>query len=251
MSLSTLLVANRDFLVATLRTREFLAGDTTTDFIERVAPARVASPGEAELVLTSQLAALWIQGANRAEARTLAAAPSGWRNARMPEQRVVLVCRDREIEERYRALRGGRFRFGDGAEARIHAWSPDAIDAEVDGRRVRARVARAGDLLVVQGVRGALEFTLKPRFELPGAAATSGGFLAPMPGKVIDLRVRAGTRVRKGETLVVLEAMKMEHPMRATADGVVTEVCVVQGEQVKSGTVLLVFEPDVGSGEAK
>jgi propionyl-CoA carboxylase alpha chain len=242
---------NRDFLVATLRTREFLAGDTTTDFIERVAPARVASPGEAELVLTSQLAALWIQGANRAEARTLAAAPSGWRNARMPEQRVVLVCRDREAEVRYRALRGGRFRFGDGAEARIHAWSPDAIDAEVDGRRVRARVARAGDLLVVQGVRGALEFTLKPRFELPGAAATSGGFLAPMPGKVIDLRVRAGTRVRKGETLVVLEAMKMEHPMRATADGVVTEVCVVQGEQVKSGTVLLVFEPDVGSGEAK
>jgi geranyl-CoA carboxylase alpha subunit len=55
--------------------------------------------------------------------------------------------------------------------------------------------------------------------------------------------------VGKGQTLIVLEAMKMEHPMRAAADGVVTEVCVAQGEQVKSGTVLLVFEPDAGSGE--
>jgi propionyl-CoA carboxylase alpha chain len=240
---------NRDFLVATLRTKEFLAGDTTTDFIERVAPARRAEPTDAELGLATQLAALWIQGANRAAATTLAAAPSGWRNARMPAQRVVFALREREIEVAYRSLRGGRFRFGDGAEARIHLWSPDAIDAEVDGRRVRARIARAGDVILVQGPRGTLELHVKPRFVLPGTAATSGGFLAPMPGKVTLLRVRAGDRVRAGETLIVLEAMKMEHPMRAAADGTVTEVCVAQGEQVQSGTVLLVFEPD-GEGEA-
>jgi propionyl-CoA carboxylase alpha chain len=64
-----------------------------------------------------------------------------------------------------------------------------------------------------------------------------------MPGKVIDLRVQVGDRVKAGETLVLLEAMKMEHPMSATEDGVVSEVRVELGEQVESGAVLLVVEP--------
>jgi propionyl-CoA carboxylase alpha chain len=64
-----------------------------------------------------------------------------------------------------------------------------------------------------------------------------------MPGKVIDLRVAVGDRVRAGDTVLVLEAMKMEHPMTATADGVVREVHVSLGEQVESGTLLLVVEP--------
>ena len=73
-----------------------------------------------------------------------------------------------------------------------------------------------------------------------------GGFVARMPGKVIDLRVEAGERVVAGQTLVVLEAMKMEHPMSATEDGVVTEVRIALGDQVESGTLLLVFEADGG-----
>jgi len=241
---------NRDFLVATLRTPAFLAGDTTTDFIDRVGPARRVEPSEEELTRTSQLAALWIQGANRAAAEALAATPSGWRNARMPEQRVVLVCHEREIEVRYRALRDGRFRFGDGAHARIHAWSPGAIDAEIEGRRMRARVTRAGDRFVVQGPPGDLDFALKPLFELPGAVVVAGGFVAPMPGKVLELRVQLGDRVQAGDTLVILEAMKMEHPMRATADGVVAEVRVAKGDQVEAGTVLLVVENDTAKGES-
>ncbi len=238
-------VTNRDFLVATLRTPVFLAGDTTTDFIERVAPPRRLEPSEEELEQTARLAALWLQGANRAAARVLAAAPSGWRNARLPDQEVVLVHRERELPVRYRRLRDGRFRFGDGAHARIHAWSQGGIDAEIDGRRGRARISRFDNRLLVQGRRGDLEFALKPRFELPGAAVTSGGFVAAMPGKVIELRVRVGDRVRAGETLVVLEAMKMEHPMRAPEDGVVTEVRVSRGDQVEAGTLLLIVEPGV------
>ena len=65
-----------------------------------------------------------------------------------------------------------------------------------------------------------------------------------MPGKVIELRVAVGDRVTAGATLLVLEAMKMEHPMTATEDGVVTEVRVAEGDQVESGAVLLVVEPD-------
>jgi propionyl-CoA carboxylase alpha chain len=242
-------VTNRDFLVATLRAPEFLAGDTTTDFIDRVGPARRLEPSDEDLLRTAQRAALWLQGAHRAAAEVLASTPSGWRNARMPEQRVGFVFRERELEVRYRALRDGRFRFGDGAHARLHAWTPDGIDAEIDGRRVRARVTRAGDRLVVQGLQGDLDLVVKPLFELPGAVAVAGGFVAPMPGKVLELRVEPGARVRAGETLVILEAMKMEHPMRAPADGVVTEVRVVIGDQVEAGAVLLVVESEADQGE--
>jgi propionyl-CoA carboxylase alpha chain len=241
---------NRDFLVATLRAAEFLAGDTTTDFIDRVDLPRRTEPSEEDLTRTAQLAALFIQGAHRADAVVLGAAPSGWRNARLPDQEVVLVHRERELSVRYRSLRDGRFRFGDGVHARIHVWSEREIDAEIDGRRWRASVTRAGERLVVQGPRGDLEFVQKPRFEVTGADETSGGFVAAMPGKVLELRVVAGEAVKAGEILVVLEAMKMEHPMRATEDGVVGEVCVSEGDQVEAGTLLLVVEPDVNQGES-
>jgi propionyl-CoA carboxylase alpha chain len=68
-----------------------------------------------------------------------------------------------------------------------------------------------------------------------------------MPGKVIELRVEVGQRVAAGEVLIVLEAMKMEHPMRAPEDGVVAELRVAAGEQVENGALLLVVETDGGS----
>jgi propionyl-CoA carboxylase alpha chain len=235
---------NRDFLAAVLRTPEFLAGDTTTDFIERIAPPRALELPAEELERTAQLAALWIQGRNRADARALAAIPSGWRNARLPDQRVVFAYRGAEITIDYAAQRDGRFRLGDGRQARIHSWSPDAIDAEIDGRRVVARVTRHGDRILVGGPRGDVDLAVLPRFVAPGSTDVSGGFTARMPGKVIDLRVAVGDRVAAGQTLVVLEAMKMEHPMSATEPGVVREVRVAVGEQVESGAVLLVVEAD-------
>jgi propionyl-CoA carboxylase alpha chain len=161
---------NRDFLVATLRAPAFLAGDTTTDFIDRVDLAGI-EPSEDDLTRTAQLAALFVQGAHRAEAVVLGAAPSGWRNARLPEQEVVLVHCGRELSIRYRSLRDGRFRFGDGAHARIHAWSERGIDAEIEGHRLRARVTRSGDRLVVQGRRGDLDFVHARQ----GAGAARGG----------------------------------------------------------------------------
>jgi propionyl-CoA carboxylase alpha chain len=236
-------VTNRDFLVATLRTPEFLAGDTTTDFIDRVKPPRTLRLSDDEIERVARVAALWLQGVNRAEAGALAEAPSGWRNARLPDQRVVLENGGSQINVTYRTLRDGRFRLGDGTHAWIHGWSIDGIDVEIDGRRSRARVTRAGDRIVVHGHRGDLELVLQPRFEIPGTEDATGGLVARMPGKVIDLRVGVGDTVKAGETLVVLEAMKMEHPMSAREDGVVTEVRVAVGEQVESGTLLLVVEP--------
>ncbi|NRA00666.1 MAG: ATP-grasp domain-containing protein [Myxococcales bacterium] len=234
---------NRDFLVHTLRTPEFLAGDTTTDFIDRVKPARSLEPSDEERTRMARLAALWVQGVNRSRAQVLASAPSGWRNARLPDQKLVLDHGETSDTVLYRSLRDGRFRFADGTTAFIHSWGEDAIDVEIGGRRTRARVTRVGDQLIVHGPSGDLLFRERPRFTLPGGEETAGEFVAQMPGKVIALHVAVGDRVSAGDTLLVLEAMKMEHPMRATVDGVVTDVRVSDGEQVEAGALLLVVEP--------
>jgi propionyl-CoA carboxylase alpha chain len=234
---------NRDFLVRVLRSPAFLAGDTTTDFIERVAPPRAHEPSPEEALRLARAAALFVQGENRASATVLAQTPSGWRNARLPDQQLVFGHAGEDRTVAYRRLRDGRFRFADGATARLHAWSPDAIDVEIDGRRVRARVTRAGERLIVHGSGGDVVFTQQPRFKIPGQDDAAGGFVARMPGKVIALRVAEGDRVARGDTLVVLEAMKMEHPMRAAHDGVVREVRVAEGDQVEAGALLLVVEP--------
>ncbi len=234
---------NRDFLVATLRSPEFLAGDTTTDFIERIAPARTLVLDDGDLQHVATAAALWLQGTNRAEAGVLESVPSGWRNARLPDQSLTFLSGDREVAVTYRRQRDGSFRVGGEGEARLHGWWPDAVDAEVDGRRYRGRVTRIAERLIIATPRGDVELTVKPRFPLPGATDVTGGLIAPMPGKIIELRVKEGDRVSAGDLLVILEAMKMEHPMTAPQDGVVTEIRVAVGDQVEGGALLLHVEP--------
>ena len=232
---------NRDFLVATLRHPAFLAGDTTTDFIERVDPGRRES--SADVGAAAVAGALWLAGRNRRDAPVLATIPSGWRNARLPDQRVDLRHGDQTIEVRYHVARDGSVVLPGGA-ARVFDWRPEAIDVAVDGRRWCARVTATPRHLYVQAPTGTIEFELLARFAPPSATMVAGGLMAPMPGVVIDLRAQVGQRVRAGATLVVLEAMKMEHPITAPVDGVVTEVLVRPGQQVDGGAELLAIEAD-------
>jgi propionyl-CoA carboxylase alpha chain len=240
---------NRDFLAATLRTPAFLAGETTTDFIERVAPAPALDLDEADLQRAAAVAALWLQGETRAGATVLAGLPTGWRNGRLPPQKAVFAAGERTVEVEYASQRDGSFVLADGA-ARVHHWAPTAIDAEVDGRRAVHAVTRSGDRLHVQVPRGTVELTVRPRFVPPGGGAAHGGFVASMPGVVLEVRVAAGDRVTAGQTVLVLEAMKMEHHMRAAADGVVAAVHVAAGQQVEKGAVLLVIDEGGENGEA-
>jgi len=80
-----------------------------------------------------------------------------------------------------------------------------------------------------------------------GAAAADGALISPMPGKVIAVEVRQGDKVAKGQKLLTLEAMKMEHSLVAPFDGVVAELSAVTGGQVSEGTLLARIEKGEGA----
>ena len=235
------LTTNRDFLVATLRHTAFLDGDTTTDFIERHAPATSRRPNDTELAHAAIAAALWQQARNRAAAGVLATLPSGFRNSVLPPQRFELAGG----AVAYARQRDGSFAvaIGDAAHtARLHAAGADHVDIDVDGHRFRAGVTRLDGRVLVDLPTGAVEVVLGERFPIPKAHGPAGGLVAPMPGKITDVRAAVGDAVAAGQVLVVMEAMKMEHHLSTTADGVVTEVCVAVGDQVDNGAVVLVVD---------
>ena len=75
-----------------------------------------------------------------------------------------------------------------------------------------------------------------------GGAGGSGSIFSPMPGKVIAVKVKAGDTVTKGQALLILEAMKMEHTLTAPFDGKVASLNASEGGQAVEGTVLAVIE---------
>ncbi|MGX1196069.1 acetyl/propionyl/methylcrotonyl-CoA carboxylase subunit alpha [Parvibaculum sp. MBR-TMA-1.3b-4.2] len=120
-----------------------------------------------------------------------------------------------------------------------------ALLATVGTRRLRAGfVAQAkGFVLIHEGA----SYGFDPHDALEADDAAEGGtgaVTAPMPGKVIQVAVKPGDRVKKGSALVVLEAMKMEQTLSAASDGVVASVNAGEGDQVDGGAVLVTFEEE-------
>jgi propionyl-CoA carboxylase alpha chain len=95
-----------------------------------------------------------------------------------------------------------------------------------------------GDTAYVDSPLGSSVLTEVPRFTEPGLSGPVGSLLAPMPGTVVRIAVAPGDQVSAHDPIVVLEAMKMEHAVRAPVGGVVTEVNVQLGQTVDTGTEL-------------
>ena len=233
---------NRDFLVASLRTKDFLDGKTTSDFIEKTNPQRAVILEGSMLENALSAAALWIQGQNRENANILKEIPTGWRNSRLPRQKINFRYLEKDLEVTYKANRDGSFDVNDGTVARVVKWTSSGIDIEVNNSRFFSKVTRDNDNIVVHGPWGDALFKILPRFTLPGSEAQAGGLIAPMPGKVVDLKVKTGSKVKKGDTLVILEAMKMEHQVKAPEDGKITKVLIKKDDQLENGALLMVLD---------
>jgi|TARA_B110000879_G_C11130801_1_gene495944 biotin carboxyl carrier protein len=74
--------------------------------------------------------------------------------------------------------------------------------------------------------------------------ATAGDILAPMPGLILDIMVSAGDPIYKGDSLLILEAMKMENVIKAEADGIVKSVCLAKGDSVEKNQLIIEIEAD-------
>ncbi len=233
---------NRDFLINCLNTEEFIKGDTTSDFIERVNPSRKLEIEEDEIDHVLAIAALWIQQNNRDNANLAKFMQSGWTNGRLPMQRITFEFENKEHIVEYKKQRSQKFIFLSGKEACIYKKDNDGIDLIFDGKRHYSRVTLSNNNILVHMPFGDVMLKVKPRFKEPGTEKTIGGLVAPMPGKVIDIKVKKGKKVKAGETLVILEAMKMEHSIKAAEDGKVSELLISINDQVENGALLMVVK---------
>ncbi|WP_343449381.1 acetyl/propionyl/methylcrotonyl-CoA carboxylase subunit alpha [Micromonospora oryzae] len=240
---------NRDLLVRVLRSPAFGAAEVDTGFLDRHPDVFAPLLPADELPLAALAAALASAAARRAAAPVLAGLPSGWRNVpAFPQVTRYAGPGGDEIEVRYRLDRTGA--LADCAASSgdrplppsvvLVAAAPDRVVLDVDGVRRAYSVHRVGSQVFVDGPDGAASLTELPRFPLPTAELAAGSLLAPLPGAVTRVHVEVGQRVAAGDLLLTLEAMKLEHPVLAPADGVVAELPVPAGGQVDTGAVLAV-----------
>ena len=234
-------ITNKDFLIATLRSDEFLKGNTTTDFIERVKPPRVKNLSNDELNLALTAAAMWKQMRNRISSDIAPYIPSGWTNGRLPNPNITFLLDGEEIFVEYKLINKNKFLVFN-SEVEVVNIDDKYIDLVFDGVRVKSRISEDAEFILVHIPSGDVSFEVKPRFSMPGLEVQAGGLVAPMPGKVVDLKVKKGSKVKSGETLVILEAMKMEHSIKASEDGVIADIFIKENDQVENGAVLMVVD---------
>ncbi|BCD87563.1 geranyl-CoA carboxylase subunit alpha [Pseudomonas solani] len=242
---------NQRFLANLLAHPEFAAGHATTAFIgEHFSDdpsLRAHAPSATELATA---AALLYQAS--AESRAHQAGLAGWRSAGSAGSapwRFVLRHGEQKLAVELSVLEAGvrprlQARVGD-SDVAIALLRADGRWAtlELDGVRRRVAYHHSAGRLWLYGQHGNLEL-LDVTHEPAGGlnAASSGTVKAPMDGAIVDVLVGEGERVAKGQLLVVLEAMKMEHPLKAGIDGVIRRVQVTAGDQVKNRQVLVEVE---------
>ena len=233
---------NRDFLINCLKSNAYIDGDTTTDFIERVNPDRKLILTDDKLDHVLAIAALWIQQKNRDESQVSKFMPSGWTNGRLPNRKNIFEYEGNEYIVEYKQNRNGNFIFSSNKSATVNSVDSDGIDMSFDNKRHYSKVTLSKNKILIHMPYGDVMLDIKPRFVIPGMEVTAGGLVAPMPGKVIDVKVKKGKKVKAGDTLVILEAMKMEHSIKASEDGTVSELLISLNDQVENGALLMIVK---------
>ncbi|GLZ87740.1 geranyl-CoA carboxylase subunit alpha [Metapseudomonas resinovorans] len=240
--------ANQRFLAKLLRHPQFAAGEATTAFIgDAFGDDPSLSPQSASPMELAVAATLLYQASATHSAHQSGLA--GWRSAGSAPWRLVLRQGEQKYAVELAVQDAGQqprllARVND-TEVAVRLVSADGRWAvvEVDGIRRRIAYHQQGSQLWLFGQNGNLELQDVTHEPAGGqAGAGSGVVKAPMDGAIVEVLVAEGSRVTKGQLLVVLEAMKMEHPLKAGVDGVIRRVQVSQGDQVKSRQLLVEVE---------
>lgn len=250
------LATNLDFLRRAVAHDAFAQGDVDTGFIARHADALMPVPAgpSHEAVL---MAALGVLAAREERAVEMALAsgdpyspwhsPSAWR-PNLPSEETQRFADAQGAEHAVAiAMAAGGYRLthaGRDFEARLRALGEDGgLEAEIDGRTWRATVLAGQEAVtVILDGRTAGFKRLSAKFDPEDEAEGPGAVLAPMPGKVLEVLVAEGDAVERGQPLLILEAMKMEHTLTAPRAGTVSQLGAEAGAQVSEGAVLVTVD---------
>jgi 3-methylcrotonyl-CoA carboxylase alpha subunit len=224
---------NAAFLHAIVTNQAFAEGGVTTRFLEAegrdAAEARKASPTDLAL------AALWLSLSDGSAFRL-----NGPRRVRsvFEGEEPVPVSLEEEAPRRWTGMAGAEAVALDEVSV-----SPRGVTALEGGARLSAKLSGSGGGVVLAQKGPLLALRLHDPLARAGAgAADAASLLSPMPATVTNVLVEAGQAVEAGTPLLTIEAMKMEHVVKAPKDGKVTELPFGKGDSVKEGAALVGFE---------
>ena len=211
------LQTNRDYLIQILESDEFREGRATTTFLPAPRPA-VIDPG--------CLAAAVLHMTRG----PLKGVPPNYRNNPYRDPSIKLRIHNRDITVNMAQTL---------SSVSVLSRADDQITLAVDGITRSYQIKEAGDDIFVHSPTASLAIARLPQHPRSANAAQRESANSPMPGQVLRVLVREGQQVKTGDSLVVLEAMKMEQTVRTTIDGVVKSILVVTGQVVAPGQMLV------------
>jgi propionyl-CoA carboxylase alpha chain len=232
---------NLDLLRAVLTDDEFTAGRMHTTLLDERLDLWTGGPDPRTLAKSALAAAVGQAALAASAAPVLSRIPAAWRNAAgQPRQRIY-----RRGPEQYAVT------YTSVGRRLVSDFVAGAGVVDVQGGQVVLSdgpiretylVTVAGDAVDVDGPHGSVSFELVPTFVDPAETVAPGSLVAPMPAAITAVAVEVGAVVSKGDPIVVLEAMKMQHTVTAPTDGTVTSLGASVGLQVVAGAVLAVIE---------
>ena len=246
------LQTNRDFLLAAAREPAFQAGEATTAFIGEMLPGGEFRPAALPGSVLAAACVLQLRQAASTALQTATGLPAallGWHSAGRLASSFAYRVEGMDQPVTASAVSLGRDAYrvqlaGDFHLVEIISESPGHARLVIDGKRQQARfehLDRARLFLMI----GDHAVTLGNQIGAAQArdeTAASGRVAAPMHGLLVEICIAPGDRVKKGDRLAILEAMKMQHEIRADLDGQILEIGQGSGSQVKSGQLLFVIE---------
>jgi 3-methylcrotonyl-CoA carboxylase alpha subunit len=254
---------NLSFLSRLAADPDFAAAEIDTGFIERhratLLPPRPPAPDPALSAAALVRLSARRSGATAAAARSEDrhspwARTDGWSPGGAIDQ--SLVFRDGAAERVLTAAAGAtgwRLQLGEREVEVAGGRAEDgALAIDLDGVRRRMTVFEEGPAVTIflDGESWRL-VEIDPLAARSGEDPAGGRLTSPLPGRVIRLLVEAGSKVRRGEPLLIIEAMKMEHTIAAPADGVVAAVGCAVGDLVEEGAELIALAPPAADAPAE